>query len=107
MRNPSIKLSGTDYVNLERAEYDRLTTLAKAADLPPLPKADSEGEGNYPALEYSRTSIARDIIRDRVAAGLSQQELAVLAGIRLKPFAASKPASIRRPCRQLRRSTAL
>jgi transcriptional regulator with XRE-family HTH domain len=32
-------------------------------------------------LEYCRTSIARDIIRDRVAAGLSQRELAKLAGI--------------------------
>ncbi len=82
MDNPGIHLNGKDYVVIERAEFERLTTLAKAAGLPPLPKPDRDG--NYPALEYCRTSIARDIIRDRVAAGLSQKELANLAGIRVE-----------------------
>jgi hypothetical protein len=50
---------------LSRDEYDRLTTLAKAADLPALPKPDAEG--NYPAEEYARASLARKIIRDRAA----------------------------------------
>jgi len=67
---------------LERAEFDRLTTLAKAADLPPLPDADKDG--NYPALKYCRISIARDLIKDRVAAGLTQRELAKLAGVRVE-----------------------
>jgi DNA-binding XRE family transcriptional regulator len=66
-------------VLLPRDEYDRLTTLAKAADLPPLPEADAQG--NYPAVEYARASLARKIIRDRVAAGLTQRELAKQAGI--------------------------
>lgn len=38
--------------------------------------------GNYPALEYVRASIARDIIRDRKAKGWSQDELASRAGVR-------------------------
>jgi predicted transcriptional regulator len=49
-------------------------------DLPPLPKPDKHG--NFPAIEYARVSLARDIIRDRRAAGLTQQELAKLAGTR-------------------------
>ena len=47
---------------------------------PLLPKPDAEG--NYPALEYSRISLARKIIRDRRRLGLSQAELARRAGIR-------------------------
>lgn len=57
-------------------------TLAKAADLPPLPELDAEG--NYPAVEYARASLARKLIRDRAAAGLSQRELATLAGVRVE-----------------------
>ena len=33
-------------------------------------------------MEYTRIAIARDLIRDRKAAGLSQQQLAELAGVR-------------------------
>jgi DNA-binding XRE family transcriptional regulator len=76
----TIELGGKGYVILEREEYVRLMTLAKADNLPPLPKPDANG--NYPALEYARTSIARDIIRDRAEVGLTQLELAKLAGIR-------------------------
>jgi len=72
-------LDGKAYVLLPRDEYDRLTILAKAADLPPLPAPDADG--NYPAVEYARASLARKIIRDRVAAGLTQRELAKSAGI--------------------------
>jgi len=78
----TITLNGKSYVILEQQEYQRLTTLAKAAELPPLPEADADG--NYPAVEYARASMARGIIRDRVAAGLSQKELAKLAGIRVE-----------------------
>src|SRR3990172_10459274 len=82
MAEQTIKFEGKPYVILPRAEYDRLTTLAKAADLPPLPKPNASG--NYPAVEYARASLARKIIRDRVAAGLSQRELAELAGVRVE-----------------------
>ena len=75
-----VKLDGRDYVILPRAEFDRLTGLAKAAELPPLPKSDAHG--NYPAVDYARASLARNILRGRVEAGLTQMELAKLAGIR-------------------------
>jgi len=78
----SILVDGKPYVILPRSEYDQLATLAKAADLPPLPPANEDG--HYPAVEYARASLARKIIRDRVAAGLSQRQLAESAGIRVE-----------------------
>ena len=70
-------------VTLRRAEYERL--LAKAGETlngegPPLPKADARG--NFPAVQYVRASIAREIIRRRKALGLSQTDLADAAGVR-------------------------
>lgn len=49
-------------------------------NLPPLPKPDRRG--NYPAVEFGCATIARGIIRDRAKAGLSQKQLAKLAGVR-------------------------
>lgn len=53
---------------------------AADAGLPPLPPADRRG--NRPAVAFARASIARSIAEERLAAGLSQQELARLAGVR-------------------------
>lgn len=75
----TIMVGGEAYVLLPREEYEKLTALARAADLPPLPNANADG--TYPAVEYARASLARKIIRDRAAAGLTQKELATLAGI--------------------------
>jgi DNA-binding XRE family transcriptional regulator len=82
MAAQTVLLEGKPYVVLPRDEYDRLTALAKAGELPPLPQPDAQG--NYPAVEYARASLARKIIRDRVAAGLSQRELALRAGVRVE-----------------------
>jgi DNA-binding XRE family transcriptional regulator len=79
MATQTVVLDGKPYVIVPREEFDKLTTLAKAADLPPLPEPDAQGR--YPAVEYARASLARKIIRDRVAAGLTQRELAKRAGI--------------------------
>ena len=68
------------YVIMDPDEYDLVMKSAKAADLPSLPRPDAEG--NYPAVQYARATIARGIIRDRVEAGLTQRELAKRAGIR-------------------------
>ena len=82
MSTQTLSLAGKSYVVLEKEEYERLTTLAKAADLPPLPRRDRNG--NFPAVEFGCAAIARGIIRDRVKAGLSQKQLAKLAGIRVE-----------------------
>lgn len=83
MTAQALHLEGKSYVVIPRDEYDRLVTLAKATEshpLPDLPAADAEG--NVPAVEYARASLARKIIRQRVALGLNQKELAKRAGIR-------------------------
>ncbi|MBM3978389.1 MAG: helix-turn-helix transcriptional regulator [Planctomycetes bacterium] len=77
-----VKLDGREYVILTREEYDRLEGLAHVADLPALPSPDAEG--NYPAIDYARLSIARDLVRERAESGISQRELARLAGIRFE-----------------------
>lgn len=79
----TLKLKGETYVLVERREYQRLQSLARAAvesEGPELPKTDSDG--NYPAIEYARASLARKIIRRRTASSLTQAELARRAGIR-------------------------
>jgi ribosome-binding protein aMBF1 (putative translation factor) len=77
-----LKLGGKEYVIVPREEYERLQGLARIAELPALPGADRAG--NFPAAEYARASIARDIVRARVEAGLSQRELAKRAGVRVE-----------------------
>jgi DNA-binding XRE family transcriptional regulator len=79
MAAQSIELEGKPYVILPREEYDRLTTLAKAAEMPALPAPDDDG--NYPAVEYARASLAQKIISARAAVGLNQRQLATMAGI--------------------------
>ncbi len=81
-KRAKFKLAGQDYVILAREEYERLAKLARVAEAPSLPAPDAQG--NYPAVEYLRASIARDIVRERVQAGLSQRELAKLAGVRVE-----------------------
>jgi len=85
----AIELAGKPYVLMDRAEYERLRALAKAGELPPLPKPDRDGR--YPAIPYARATIARGIIRDRVRAGLSQKELARRAGIRVETLCRIEP----------------
>jgi DNA-binding XRE family transcriptional regulator len=48
--------------------------------LPPFPPVDADGTSN--AIDFARASIARRLITERHAAGLSQQELAELAHVR-------------------------
>lgn len=49
-------------------------------NLPDYPPLDADGTRN--ALESIRVSIARRLIQDRTSAGLTQQQLAELAGVR-------------------------
>ena len=71
-------VNGKRMVLLEVSEYERLCRKADEWEplLPgPLPN------GNYPAVEYARASLARKIIRHRRRLGLTQNELARRAGI--------------------------
>lgn len=81
-----LNIDGKRYVLLPEDDYESLCGRAGEAialdesDLPALPKPDKNGR--FPALEYTRIALARDIIRDRKAARLTQTKLAELAGIR-------------------------
>ena len=79
-----IRIAGRRFVLLEQSEYERLLSRAGAAtqdhELPALPERGAQGR--FPAIEYARASLARDLIRQRRAVGLSQQQLAKLAGVR-------------------------
>jgi transcriptional regulator with XRE-family HTH domain len=50
--------------------------------MPRLPKANSQG--NFPALSFARVVLARDIVRERLDAGLTQEELAAKAGVHVQ-----------------------
>ncbi len=81
-----IEVEGKRFILLPETEYERLCHNAGEAaaindeEMPPLPKPDKHGR--FPALQYARISLARDLIRDRKGVGLSQQRLSDLAGIR-------------------------
>jgi len=82
----TLELNGEKYAVVPMNEYRRLVSANDAAiaddDLPPMPPRRPNGD--YPAIAAARVSIARDVIRSRKAAGLSQAELARLAGIRVE-----------------------
>ncbi len=79
-------IEGRRFVLVRESEYEQLCREAKRTvdvadeDLPPLPKPDKLGR--YPAVEFTRISIARDLVRERKALGLSQSELAEKADVR-------------------------
>lgn len=82
---PTLTIDGKTYVVVPEPEFERLRSLAKAgsdSDGPPLPPANRDG--TFPAVEYARASLARKIIRRRRAVGLSQEELARQAGVRVQ-----------------------
>jgi DNA-binding XRE family transcriptional regulator len=87
MAEQIVKRDGKRFVMVEERELRRLRRLAAKAQaqdetgsLPEYPPADADG--NRPAVQYARVSIARKIIEKRKAAGLSQVELAHRAGVR-------------------------
>lgn len=85
MTHQVVTKQGKRFVMVPLMEWRRVERLtvksAKPAVIPPaLPSPDQEG--HVPALAYIQVSIARDIVRERTALGLTQQQLAKLAGIR-------------------------
>ncbi len=78
----ALRLGGKDYVIVPKDEFDRLASQANSvATMPAFPKPDQRGY--LPAAEFTQVSIARDIIRERTKLGLTCEELASLAGIRV------------------------
>ena len=73
----TVTLAGQRFVIVPEAEIRQMTGDTKELPLPP-----RDARGNYPAAEALQVSIARSIVRGRRKAGLSQVELARLAGIR-------------------------
>ncbi|MGA2230625.1 MAG: helix-turn-helix transcriptional regulator [Tepidisphaeraceae bacterium] len=89
----TLEIKGERYAVVPLKEYRRLVSAhgaegnPSAADadgdrMPPMPPRRPNGD--YPAIAAARVSIARDVIRARRAAGLSQAELARRAGIRVE-----------------------
>jgi DNA-binding XRE family transcriptional regulator len=79
----TVEIAGKRLVILEESDYLRLcrgTGKGRNEDVAPLPARNRLGR--RPAAAYILASIARDIVVDRKAAGLTQQELARRAGIR-------------------------
>src|SRR5437764_8272799 len=80
----TIEIAGKRLVILEEGDYLRLCSRVGKSqtheELPPFPPRNRSGR--RPAAAYILASIARDIVADRKAAGLTQQELAHRAGIR-------------------------
>jgi DNA-binding XRE family transcriptional regulator len=73
-----VNIEGKELVVLSRAEFDLL--MEKAGVMPSLPR--SARDGSVPAVEFARADIAREVVRRRISAGMSQQELAKRVGVR-------------------------
>jgi ribosome-binding protein aMBF1 (putative translation factor) len=73
----TILIDNKKFVLVPFAEYKLLEK-----GVPPLPPADAHG--NRPARATVEAEIARGIVRDREAVGLTQTELAAAAGIRVE-----------------------
>jgi DNA-binding XRE family transcriptional regulator len=72
----TITRKGRKFALVPIEEYERMSRQ----NLPPFPPVDADGTSN--AIDFARASIARSLIADRRAAGLSQQQLAKLAHVR-------------------------
>ena len=84
MHTQTLQLGQKQFVVVEREDFDRLVSAAgfRHGQLPPLPPADKDG--NRPAIEYARISLARKIILARRGLNWSQSELASRAGLRVE-----------------------
>ncbi len=73
-----IKIDGKELVIMSRSDFDSL--MEKTGVMPRLPKPAKDG--SVPALQFAAADIAREVIRRRIAAGMTQQELAKRVGVR-------------------------
>jgi ribosome-binding protein aMBF1 (putative translation factor) len=80
MSHATLNMNGQTFVLVPEAEYRGMKAGRSA--MPEFPAADDEG--NFPAVQTGRVSIAREVIRRREKVGLSQKALAAAAGIRVE-----------------------
>lgn len=79
----SVEIEGRRFVLIPADEYAKIRTGEDLLPLlPPLPPADAEG--GMPAAEFITVNIARQMILQRRAAGMTQTQLAKLAGVRME-----------------------
>jgi ribosome-binding protein aMBF1 (putative translation factor) len=75
----TVTLAGQRFVIVPEAEFHRMSEATAEIPLPP-----KDARGNYPAAEALQVSIARSIVRERRAAGVTQADLARIAHIRVE-----------------------
>lgn len=75
-------LDNETFVVVPKEEYQDLMARAHGVALPAYPRADRKGR--RPAIAFALTSIAREIITRRLAAGWTQDKLARQAGLRVE-----------------------
>jgi ribosome-binding protein aMBF1 (putative translation factor) len=104
----TVEKNGKVFVLVPRKAWQKIAAGELA--MPKMPPADEHG--NRPALEAVRALIARGIIRDRAARGLSQAELAGQSGVGVetlnrieRPKATPDEATLNRIDRAFRKTT--
>jgi DNA-binding XRE family transcriptional regulator len=75
----TLTIAGQRFVVIPESQYRQLIGENKEPRLP-----EPDAEGNYPAVESARIVLARQIIRRRRAAGLTQSDLAKQTGLRVE-----------------------
>jgi len=96
-KRDTIVLNDKKFVLVPAEEYERLVQR----DIPRLPSKNERG--NYPAIAATDALIARGLIEDRQAAGLTQRELARRAGIRVETLNRAERGAVVPDVRTLRK----
>jgi ribosome-binding protein aMBF1 (putative translation factor) len=99
LMHDKITLKNKKYVLVPEAEYRKL--MGNGQKMPGLPAKNARG--HYPALAAAEATIARTIVKRRLAAGLSQRALAGLAGIRVETLNRAERGTVTPDVRTLQR----
>ncbi len=75
----TLNIDGRGYTAIPSETFDRIVERLGEVTLPALPEPNKRG--NRPAQSTMRALMARKLIRRRVAAGLTQEQLADAAGV--------------------------
>ena len=97
-----LTVEGVRFVVIPESEYEALTATASRTGQVPLPLADANG--NFPARETIRAMLANKLRERRQALGLSQAQLAELAGVRIETVNRLESAKQRRTPKRSRGS---